>query len=90
MLGEGVRLKTTALLVVLLLVRKVFEKLVNNRIFDRLEKCDFFSDCQYGFRSSRSTAELLTIVSFRIAKVFNRSSATRAVALDIFKAFDRV
>ena len=71
-------------------VRKVFEKLVNNRIFDRLEKCDFFSDCQYGFRSSRSTAELLTIVSFRIAKVFNRSSATRAVALDISKAFDRV
>ena len=33
---------------------KVFEKLVNNRIVDHLEKCGFFSDFQYGFRSSHS------------------------------------
>ena len=33
-------------------VGKVFEKLVNNRIVDHLEKCGFFSDFQYGFRSS--------------------------------------
>ena len=30
-------------------VSKVFEKLVNNRIADHLEKCDLFSDFQYGF-----------------------------------------
>ena len=48
------------------------------------------SDFQYGFRSSRSTADLLTVVSDRIARAFNRSGATRAVALDISKAFDRV
>ena len=58
---------------------KVFEKLVNNRIVDHLEKCGLFSDFQYGFRSSRSTA-----------RAFNRSGATQAVALDISKAFDRV
>ena len=33
-------------------VSKVFEKLVNNRNFDRLEKCGLFSHFQYGFRSS--------------------------------------
>ena len=71
-------------------VSKVFEKLVNNRIVDHLQKCGFFSDFQYGFRSSRSTADLLTVVSDRIARAFNRSGATRAVALDISKAFDRV
>ena len=71
-------------------VSKVFEELVNNRIVDRLEKCGLFSDFQYGFRSSRSTADLLTVVSDRIARAFNRSGATRAVALDISKAFDRV
>ena len=49
-----------------------------------------FSDFQYGFRSSRSTADLLTVVSDRIARAFNRSGATRAVALDISKAFDKV
>ena len=49
-----------------------------------------FSHFQYGFRSSRSTADLLTVVSDRIARAFNKSGATRAVALDISQAFDRV
>ena len=71
-------------------VSKVFEKLVNNRIVDHLEKCGLFSDFQYGFRSSRSTADLLTVVSDKIARAFYRSGTTRAVALDISKAFDRV
>ena len=71
-------------------VSKVFEKLVNNRIVDQLEKCGLFPDFQYGFRSSRVTADLFTVVSDRIAWAFNSSGATRAVALDISKAFDRV
>ena len=50
----------------------------------------FFSDFQYGFSSSRSTADLLTVVSDRIAKAFNKSGVTRAVALDISEAFDWV
>ena len=33
-------------------VSNVLEKLVNNRIFYHLEKCGFFSDFRYGFRSS--------------------------------------
>ena len=71
-------------------VSKVFESLVNNRIVDHVEKCVLFSNFQYGFRSCQSTADLLTVVSDRIARAFNRSRATRAVALDISKAFDRV
>ena len=68
-------------------VSKVFEKLVNNRIVDYLEECGLFSDFQYGFRSSQSTADL---VSDRIARAFNRSGDTQAAAIDISKAFDRV
>ena len=71
-------------------VSKVFEKLVNNRIVDHVENCVLFSDFLYGFRSCRSTADLLTVVSDRIARVFNKPGATRAVALDISKAFARV
>ena len=71
-------------------VSKVFEKLVNDRIVDHLEKFDLFSDFQYGFRSSQSAADLLTVVSDRIAKAYNRSGTTRAVALDMSKAFERV
>ena len=71
-------------------VSKVFEELVNNRISDHLEKCGFFSDFQYGFRSSGTTADHLTVVPDRIARAFNSSGATRAVALDISNALDRV
>ena len=42
----------------------------------------------YGFRFSRSTS-YFTIVFDGIARAFNRSGATQAVALDISKAFDR-
>ena len=71
-------------------VSKFFEELVNNRIVDHLEKCGLFSDFQYGFRSSRSTLDLLTVVSDTIARAFNRSGVTRAIALNISKAFDMV
>ena len=54
-------------------VSKVFEKLLNNGIVDHLGKCDLFSDYQNGFRFSQSTADLLTVVSDRIASTFNRS-----------------
>ena len=57
---------------------------------DYLEKFGLFFHFQYGLRSSRSTADLVTVVSDRIARSFNRSGATQAVALDISKAFDRV
>ena len=48
------------------LVSKVFEKLVNNRIVDHIEKYGLFFDFKYGFRSSRSTADLLTVVFDKI------------------------
>ena len=42
------------------------------------------------FRSSWSIADLLTVVSDRITRVFNNSGATQGVALETSKAFDRV
>ena len=66
--GERSTAKNYRPVSLLSVVSKVFEKLVNNRIVNHLEKCGLFSDFQYGFRSSRSTANLLTVVSGRIAK----------------------
>ena len=88
--GERSTAKNYCPVSLLSVVSKVFEKLLNNRIVDHLEKCGLFSDFQYGFRSSRSTADLLTVLSDRIARAFKRSGTTRAVSLDISKAFDRV
>ena len=65
----------------------MFEKLVNYMIVDYLEKCDLFY-CQYGFRSSRLTSDLLTVVSDRISKAFNKYGTTGSLALDISQAFD--
>ena len=65
-------------------ISKIFWKLVNDKIVDHVKKCGLFSDFQDGFRSSRSTADLLTAVSGRIARAFNRSGATRAVAMLMF------
>ena len=90
MLGEGSTAKNYRHASLLSVASKVFEKLVNNRIVDHLEKCGLFSDFQYGFRPSQLTGDLLTVVSDRIGRAFNRSGATRTVALNIFKAFDRV
>ena len=88
--GERSTAKSYRPVSLLSVLSKVFEKLVNKKVVDHVEKCGLFSDFQYGFRSSRSTADLLTVVSDRIARAFNRSVATPAVALDISKAFDRV
>ena len=88
--GERSTVKKYRPVSLLSVVGEVSEKPVNNRIIDQLEECGLFSDFEYGFRSSRSTADLLTVVSDRIARAFNRSGATRAVALNISKAFDRV
>ena len=40
-------------------------------------------DFQFGFRCFQSTADLLTVISVRIARAFNRFHATQAMALDI-------
>ena len=89
MLGKGQQLKTTALSVFFLWLVKL-EKLINDIIVDHLEKYDPFSDFQYGFRSSWSTADLLTVLSDVVARAFNRSGANWAAVVDILKAFKRV
>ena len=50
--GERSTAKNYCPVSLLSLVSKVFEKLVNNRTVEHLEKCGLFSDFQYGFRSS--------------------------------------
>ena len=77
--------------VILLSVCKIFETLANDRLVDHHKK-DFLHlfYFQYDFRSSGSTADLLTVVSDRIARALNRSGATQTVALGISKAFYRI
>ena len=68
--GERSTAKNYRPVSLLSVVSKVFEKFVNNRIVDHLEECGLLSDFQYGFRSSQSTVDLLTVHgSHRIFKL---------------------
>ena len=60
-LGERSTGKNYCPVSLLSVVSKVFEKLVNNRIVDLLEKCGLFCDFQYGVRSSQSSPDLLRV-----------------------------
>ena len=42
-----------------------------------------FSDFQYGFRSSVSTGDLLTVVSDRIERAFNRFANLRLIEFQV-------
>ena len=55
--GERSTAKNYCPVSLLSVVNKVFEKLVNNKILDHLEKCGLFSAFWYGFRSFRSTED---------------------------------
>ena len=50
--GENSTAKNYCPVSLLSVVSKVFEKVVNNRIVDHLEKCGLIFDFQYVFRSS--------------------------------------
>ena len=78
MLGKGLELKSNSRII------------YNNKVVNQLKKCGLFSDFQYGFKSSRSTADLLTVVSDKIGSAFNKFCTTRALTLVISKACDRV
>ena len=48
------------------------------------------SDVQYGFRSSRSTADVLTVITHRISRALDSNLDARVITLDISNAFDKV
>ena len=74
----------------LCIISKLFETIINQQIMSHLSEANLLSDFQYGFRSSRSTADVLTVISNRISGALDNSCDARAIALDISKAFDKV
>ena len=87
MSGKGLQLKTTTPLVFFLWLGKSLKNLYIIVLLISYRNVDFFPEFLYGFRSFSSISDLLTVVSGRIGRAFNRS---KAVALDISKVFDWV
>ena len=61
-------------------ISKIFEALINDALVNHLESNNLFSDSQYGFRSTRSTADLLTVITDRIYTALNKSGEARAIS----------
>jgi len=72
------------------IVAKVLESLVNRHLMQYLERNQLLSDTQYGFRSKRSTADLLSLATEVWLRSLDEYGESRVVSLDISKAFDRV
>ncbi|KAL7643877.1 UNVERIFIED_CONTAM: hypothetical protein RMT77_005883 [Armadillidium vulgare] len=69
---------------------KVFESIVNRKIWKHLNSSNLISDRQYGFRKKRSTGDLLSLLSDSWSSALRGFGESFAVSLDISKASDRV
>ena len=69
-IGESSTARNYLIVSLLSVVNRVYEKLLNNRVVDHVEKCGLFSDFQYRFRSSHSTADPLVVGCDRITRAF--------------------
>jgi hypothetical protein len=72
------------------ILSKVFESIINKKIWKHLNSSNLISDRQYGFRKERSTGDLLSLLSDSWSSSLRHFGESFAVALDISKAFDRV
>ena len=69
---------------------KVFEFILNWKIWKHLNSSNFIFDRQYGFRKERSISDLFSLLSDSWSSALRAFGETFAVALDISKAFDIV
>src|ERR1700755_1677335 len=69
---------------------KVFESILNRKIWKHLNSSNLISDHQYGIRKRRSTGDLLSLLSDSWSSALRGFGESFAVALDISKAFDRI
>ena len=81
--NTGERCDSTKYLSISLLyiMGNVFETIINNFLISNLERASLLSDVQYGFRSSRSTADILTVITDRIGRSLDLSFETRSVVV---------
>lgn len=75
---------------VLTAISKVVENLVNKRLINYLNKINFLSKSQYGFRQNLSTEDAVTALTSHIVANVDSGQKCIAVFLDLKKAFDTV
>ena len=71
-------------------ISKILEKIITDEITQHLYENNLLSNRQFGFRASRSTGDLLLLLSKNWQDALDNGLDTLVIALDIAGAFDRV
>lgn len=69
---------------------KIFEKIISIRLKNYLEKNYILTDCQHGFRASRSTESAITQFTNSVYKCLEGNYYAVGVFIDLSKAFDTI
>lgn len=67
---------------------KIFEKLAYSRLLNYLDKYKILNDCQFGFRSNRSTSMAVLEMTDKISAAMENNQFSVGVFVDLSKAFD--
>ena len=67
---------------------KVLEKAIHKRLYDYLNKNNFFCENQFGFRENHSTELALLSLTDRVYEAVDNKKHVIIVSLDLRKAFD--
>lgn len=71
-------------------ISKLFKAIINKKMVDHFNINNFLGDKQYIFRSSRFTADILTVIWHRTSEAADNKFITKTIALDTSKSFDKV
>ncbi|CAK1590642.1 unnamed protein product [Parnassius mnemosyne] len=69
---------------------KILERIINNRLVNYLEKHNFLSPSQYGFRSGKSSSDAIHDLTNYIVTNLDNGQKVLGIFLDLAKAFDTV
>lgn len=72
------------------IVSKIFEKCMALQMTAFFEENNLFTDCQFGFRSCRSTGMAVLDLTSQIIEAFHNKQYSKVVLCDLSKAFDCV
>ena len=88
--GEKILLKNYRPLSIILIIAKIFEICVKEKMGNYLEHINFFADNQNGFMKGKSTDTALFKHISQIAGSVENNKVTLGVYLDLAKAFDTI
>ena len=86
--GDKTNLHNYRPIALLPIMSKIFERVINNRITDILDKRDYIDINQYGFRKKHSTEDAIITFTNKIEQELSKGNQTISVFVDVTKAFD--